>query len=104
MDIQPAFRALADPTRREILKLLGETDMSVAEVTAQFDMTRAAVRKHLGVLQQGDLIRVRRRGRETLNTLHADGLRPVLDWLGFFDQFWDDRLSALKTAIEKDKT
>lgn len=104
MDLQPAFRALADPTRREILKLLGDADLSVAQVSAQFDMTRAAVRKHLGVLQQGDLIRVRRRGRETLNTLHPDGLKPVLDWLGFFDQFWDDRLSALKSALEKDMT
>lgn len=102
--LQPAFRALADPTRREILHLLGQQDMTIAQVTDHFDMTRAAVKKHLSVLQHGDLIRVRAKGRERINTLHADGIRPVFDWLTFFDQFWDDRLADLKSAIEEDNT
>lgn len=102
--LQPAFRALADPTRRAILHMLGQQDMTIAQVSDHFDMTRAAVKKHLNVLQQGDLIQVRARGRERINALHADGIKPVLDWLTFFDQFWDDRLADLKTAIEKDIT
>lgn len=99
---QPVFRALADPTRREILHLLGQQDMTIAQVSDHFDMTRAAVKKHLTVLQHGDLIRVRAKGRERINTLHVDGIKPVFNWLSFFDQFWDDRLAELKSNIEKD--
>jgi DNA-binding transcriptional ArsR family regulator len=99
---QSAFRALADPTRREILLMLRASDMTIAEVAGQFDMTRAAVKKHLTVLSDGGLITVQARGRERINQLNPAGLAPVLNWLEYFDAFWDDKLSALKTAIEKD--
>lgn len=100
--LQQAFRALADPTRREILHMLGDGDMTIAQVSDQFDMTRAAVKKHLTVLQAGDLILVRVKGRERINTLNAAGMKPVTNWLKFFDQFWDKKLADLKAAIEKD--
>ncbi len=99
---QPIFRALADPTRRDILKMLHGTDMTIAQVAENFEMTRAAVKKHLTVLSDGGLITVRAQGREKLNTLNPNAFAPVLDWLSFFDAFWDDRLDALKSAIEKD--
>lgn len=101
-NLQPAFRALADPTRRSILTMLAENDMTIAEVADQFDMTRAAVKKHLTVLSDGGLITTTVRGRERINSHNPAGLAPVMDWLSYFDQFWDDRLSALKSAIEKD--
>ena len=101
---QPAFRALADPTRRDILIMLRDRAMTIAEVAENFDMTRAAVKKHLTVLSAGRLITVRAQGRERINTLNPDGMAPLRDWLGFFDAFWDDRLAALKSAIEKDAT
>lgn len=100
---QPTFRALADPTRRDILLMLRDRDMTIAEVAENFDMTRAAVKKHLTVLSDGGLITVQPRGRERINTLNPSGMAPVLDWLTYFDAFWDDRLSALKSAIEKDR-
>lgn len=100
---QKTFRALADPTRRDILALLRNQDMTIADVSSQFDMTRAAVKKHLTVLSDGGLITVTPRGRERINSINAQGFAPVLSWLEVFDTFWDDRLSALKTAIEKDK-
>lgn len=99
--LQPSFRALSDPSRRDILRLLGAQEMSVADVAQHFDMTRAAVKKHLNVLDEGGLITTRKRGRERLNRLNAEGLRPVVDWLSWFDQFWDQRLDALKAAIEE---
>lgn len=99
---QPAFRALADPTRRDILRLLGSSDLTIAQVSDHFDMTRAAVKKHLTVLSDGGLITVEARGRERINRLNAEGMKPVLSWLEYFDQFWDDRLASLKSAIEKD--
>ena len=99
---QMGFRALADPTRRSILRLLAKDEMTIAEVADNFEMTRAAVKKHLTVLNEGDLISVRVDGRSRLNTLNTDGLRRVFDWFGYFDAFWDSRLDTLKSEIEKD--
>jgi DNA-binding transcriptional ArsR family regulator len=99
---QTCFRALADPTRRDIVRLLAHSDMSIGQLTTQFDMTRAAVKKHLTVLSDGGLVTVEVRGRERINHLNPTGLGPVLSWLEYFDAFWDDKLTALKTAIEKD--
>ena len=102
---QQAFRALADPTRRDILRMLADREMTIAEVSDQFEITRAAVKKHLTVLSDGGLIPVEPRGRERINRLNPAGFAPVRDWISFFDRFWDDRLSALKNTIEnKDPT
>lgn len=99
---QMGFRALADPTRRDILQLLAQSDMTIAEVADNFQMTRGAVKKHLTVLEEGDLIIVRASGRSRMNTLNADGIKRVFDWFSYFDSFWDERLNKLKTEIEKD--
>ena len=100
--LQNSFRALADPTRRQILNHLAEGEMTIAQVSDQFEITRGAIQKHLNILAQGNLIEMETRGRERLNRLNPAGLKPVTDWLGFFDQFWDTRLGNLKLAIEKD--
>ncbi len=100
---QNTFRALADPTRRDILRHLASQDMTIAQVAQNFDMTRAAVKKHLTVLSDGGLITVKARGREKINTLNKDGFALIFDWFSYFDAFWDDRLSDLKSAIEKDQ-
>ncbi len=100
---QNAFRALADPTRRDIIKLLAYQDMTIGQLTNRFDMTRAAVKKHLTVLSDGGLITVETRGRERINRIEPQGMAPVLDWLSYFDQFWDERLNSLSEAIERKK-
>lgn len=99
---QLGFRALADPTRRSILQLLASRKMTIAEVAENFDMTRAAVKKHLSILSEGDLISVETIGRSKVNTLNPVALRHVFDWFSFFDAFWDDHLNTLKSEIEKD--
>ncbi|MCX7560871.1 metalloregulator ArsR/SmtB family transcription factor [Sulfitobacter sp. F26204] len=99
---QYAFRALADPTRRDILKLLSQQDMTITDVSDRFDMTRAAVKKHLTILSDGGLITVTPRGRERINRINPSGFAPVLTWLETFNRFWDLRLDALKTAIERE--
>jgi len=102
-DPQFAFRALSDPTRRDILMMLKSQNMTIAQVAGNFDMTRAAVKKHLTVLSDGGLIKVHTRGRERINMFNPNGMEPILDWLTYFETFWDDRLTALKSAIEMDK-
>lgn len=99
---QTTFRALADPTRRDILGLLSAQDMTIGAVADRFDMTRPAIKKHLAVLEEGQLITVTPRGRERINAINPDGFRNLESWLNVFDRFWDDRLSALKSAVEKD--
>ena len=99
---QLGFRALADPTRRDILRLLASNQMTIAEVAENFEMTRAAVKKHLSILSEGELISVEIQGRTRVNALNPDGLRRVFDWFSYFDAFWDDRLNTLKLEIEKD--
>lgn len=97
-----AFRALADPTRRAIVAMLAERDLSVGAVAANFAMTRPAVKKHLRVLEDGRLITVIPRGRERINRLNPDGLDAVTGWLAEIDRFWSARLARLKTEVEKE--
>jgi len=60
-------------------------------------MTRAAVKKHLTILHEGNLISVQIQGRSRLNSLNTDGLQQLMSWFDFFDTFWDERLNTLKT-------
>jgi len=99
-DFQPAFRALSDPTRRAILIQLRQQEMTISEVVDQFDLTRTAVRKHLTILEEGQLISVTKKGRERFTKLNPQGLKSTAEWFGYFDQFWDTALGSLKTAIE----
>jgi len=69
-------------------------------VVDRFDLTRTAVRKHLTVLQEGNLITMNAKGRERVMTLNPQGLKSVAAWFNFFDQFWDSALVSLKDAVE----
>jgi DNA-binding transcriptional ArsR family regulator len=94
------FRAIADPTRRAIMSMLVKGDLRVSDIASQFEMSRPAVSKHLALLESAHLILVERQGREAINRLNPDGLKPVANWLTFFSQFWDDKLANLKQAVE----
>lgn len=100
--IQSAFRALADPTRRDILTKLTEKDMTIGEIATHYPVTRAAVKKHLTILEEGKLITVQISGRERINHLQPMALKSANDWFNQFSQFWDTRLAALKNAVETD--
>lgn len=100
-DLQPAFRALGDPTRRAILRQLCQEELTITEVVDKFDLTRTAVRKHLTVLEEGNLITVTARGKERITRLNPVGVELTADWFKYFDQFWDTRLDSLQSAIKK---
>jgi len=78
--------------------------MTITQATADFEMTRTAVRKHLTVLEQGALISIRPVGRERQIQLRPEGLRLVAYWVGEFSRFWDHKLTALQTAINEQDT
>lgn len=81
MGLQDTLRALADPTRREILNLLKGGTLSAGEITAHFDITAAAISRHLAVLKDADLIRDERSGKFIYYTLNASVLEETLLWL-----------------------
>lgn len=101
--MQEVFRALSDTKRRDILMLLSQQDMTIGDVVDQFDITRAAVKKHLKILEEGNLISVHNRGRERVNRLEPNALQPATEWLTFFNQFWDSHLMQLKQTIEAEE-
>ena len=98
-----AFKALGDPTRQQILALLADQDMTIGEVVDHFDMTRAGVKKHMKLLEDGHLISVKPQGRERINSLNREGFQTMMQWIAYFDQFWDDKLDALASVIEKEE-
>ena len=100
MNYQPVFRSLADPTRRTILCLLKDRDLSVGDIADEFRISRPAIAKHLKILREADLILIQNKGRERINTLNLPKLMSAMDWFNYFDRFWDERLSDLKNAVE----
>jgi len=103
-DVQNAFRALADPTRRKILLCLSENDMTIREVCGHFDITRAAIKKHLNILEEGALISVHVNGRERVNRLEPQSFKSATEWLNYFSQFWNERLNKLEEVLEREET
>ena len=81
MALQETMRALADPTRRQILNLLRQDSLSAGKISEQFDMSAAAVSKHLAVLKDAGLVRVRQDGKYLYYELNASVLEEVLLWL-----------------------
>ncbi|MFB4475213.1 ArsR/SmtB family transcription factor [Oceanobacillus caeni] len=96
------FQAIADPTRRNMLKLLAEKEMSIAEITEHFPISRTAVNKHLYILSNAGLVRSQRVGRETRYTLRPEPLIEIQNWLTFFERYWDEKLAVLKKFVEED--
>jgi len=101
-NLQSSFRALGDPTRREILRQLCEDELTISEVVEKFDLTRTAVRKHLTILEEGQLITLTPRGKERVTRLNPIGLKKTAEWFNYFDQYWDSALHSLKMAVESD--
>ena len=99
-NLQPSFRALSDPTRRQILMQLSQQDLTITQVAEKFTASRTAIRKHLTILEEGNLITVIPRGKERLNRLNPKGLKSTAEWFDYFDQYWENALGSLKTAVE----
>lgn len=98
-DLDTVFAALADPTRRAILAMLLEDDMAVTDVAEPFEMSLAAISKHLGLLDRAGLITRERRGRVTWCKLEPDALRAASVWMQGFGQFDHLDLDALERLI-----
>ncbi|WP_420819004.1 autorepressor SdpR family transcription factor [Paenibacillus nanensis] len=81
MSINDAFKALADPTRRKILDLLKQSDLTAGEIAEQFDMTKPSISNHLNILKQAELVWVERQGQNMVYSLNTTVFQDVMKWI-----------------------
>src|SRR5262245_7714240 len=93
---QLVFEAISHRARRQMLDLLTETERTVSDIAAHFEMSRPAVSQHLRILLDCGLVTEQRHGRERRYRLVPERLAPVRDWLAHYERFWDDRLQRLQ--------
>lgn len=95
------FHALADRTRRDILRRVLAGEHSVSALAASYDMSFAAVQKHVAVLERAGLLTKRRRGREQLASGDVEAVRSVSSMLAELEQLWRGRIDRIVTFLEE---
>ena len=98
--METALKAIAEPRRRRILALVRDEELSAGEIASHFEITRPAVSQHLTVLREAGLVDERRNGTRRLYRARPQGLADVK---AFLDEFWDERLEALKREAEREE-
>jgi DNA-binding transcriptional ArsR family regulator len=93
------LRALADPHRRQILRLVRNIELPAGQIASYFELTQQAISLHIGVLKRAGLLNERREGNRRLYSLQSESLEPLHTLL---DEFWSDALARLKQAVEQD--
>src|ERR671921_1854346 len=98
--MEAALKAIAAPHRRQILSLVRDGELSAGEIAAHFEVTRPAVSQHLNVLKEAGLVNERRNGTRRLYRARPEGLSELR---AFLEEFWDERLDALKREAEEEE-
>ena len=96
-----AFNAVAEPRRREILNYLALAERPVGDLVAQLGLEQPSVSKHLRVLRDVGLVRVRRHGRHMLYRTNAEAIRPLHEWTKTFERMWAHQLTRIKERAEE---
>jgi len=94
-----AFQVIADPSRREMLRLLSQDSLTINSLAENFDMSRPAVSKHIKILHTAGFISIEDIGRERHCTLKQDGFNQLQEWISYFDNFWTSKLKRLETLL-----
>lgn len=97
------FNAVAEGRRREILQHLAFSEMTVGDLVGHLRLEQPSVSKHLRVLRDVGLVRVRRSGRHMLYRTNAAGIRPLHEWTGMFERLWADQLHRVKERAEAEQ-
>jgi DNA-binding transcriptional ArsR family regulator len=100
-DRENVFRAVADPTRRRVLQLLAEGDLSAGELLSPFTISQPALSKHLRILREAGLVNERRSGRRRIYSIEASPLRAVHDWVSHYERFWLERLERFGAYLDR---
>lgn len=101
-DLDPVWKALADPTRRAILDLLRQGPRTTTEIVDAFPhLTRFGIMKHIDVLREAGLVETREEGRQRVNSLNVVPIRQIYErWVGRFEEHWSSRLLRIKEVAE----
>jgi DNA-binding transcriptional ArsR family regulator len=95
-----AFNAIAEPQRRDILALLRTGERPVTDLAQELGMSQPRASKHLRVLREVGLVRDRKAGKQRFYGVDARGLRPVHEWTGGFEQFWNESFDRLDAIVQ----
>jgi DNA-binding transcriptional ArsR family regulator len=95
-----AFNAVAEPRRREILNFLALRERPVGDIVATLRLEQPSVSKHLRVLRNVGLVHVRRNGRQKMYRTNAEAIRPLHEWSGTFERYWQHQLNRIKERAE----
>jgi DNA-binding transcriptional ArsR family regulator len=95
------FNAIAEPQRRDILTLLRAGEWPVTDLARELGMAQPQTSKHLRVLREVGLVRDRKAGKQRLYGLDARGLRPVHEWTGGFERFWNESFDRLDAYVQE---
>jgi len=101
-DVNRIFRALADATRRDIVRRTLVADVSVSHLAEAYEMSFAAVQKHVAVLEEAKLVTKEQRGRERLVRADLERIRRAQTLLDSFEQLWRSRIDRLDTLLAED--
>jgi DNA-binding transcriptional ArsR family regulator len=96
-----AFNAVAEPRRREILTYLAVQERAVGDIVAMLRIDQPSVSKHLRVLRDVGLVRMRCDGRHKFYRTDADAIRPLHEWAGTFERYWNRQLNRVKERAEE---
>jgi DNA-binding transcriptional ArsR family regulator len=96
-----AFNAVAEPRRRQILDLLAQREMPVNDLVELLGLAQPQVSKHLRVLREVDLVRVRDEGRQRMYRLNSEPLKPIHEWLRRYEQMWTERFDLLEQVLDE---
>ncbi|WP_242117180.1 ArsR/SmtB family transcription factor [Aestuariivivens sediminicola] len=100
--ITKLFKAISDPTRRDIFHALviATSALSISQISNQFDMTRQGVTKHIKTLEEAGLLKIQIQGRERFCLAKPGELEAINKWLKFYEQFWDNHLDRLADYLD----
>lgn len=96
-----AFNAIAEPKRRQILIFLAAEEKPVTDIVVALAMDQPTVSKHLRVLREVGLVRMRRNGRHKMYQTEADAIRPLHEWTAMFERYWSNQLLRVKERAEQ---
>ena len=95
------FQAIADPLRRDIIKLLAEEVLTVNAVVEKFDVSRPAISKHLRILNECGIIEINQKGRERYCQIQPKNLIPAFLWIEQYKSLWEDKLDSFEQYLNK---
>lgn len=101
-DVTTLMKTLADPTRRTVFETIARRgEMTVGALVKGAEVSQPAISQHLRALRDAGLVSERKSGRQVFYSPRPEGLAPLIDWLGFYTQFWRDRFDAMEKVLKE---